>query len=218
MLQHELNRDLTALIDRSSQFPLRLSGEDMDNRRNFLTNIVGGIFAASTLPYITLAQGAEEPKTGEPKVVGDGDGTKVWAMGVMVTVKVKSEDTGGAYSVFEDLIPPGAGPVPHTHTKEDETIFVIEGKLRAWLGGKQYDVATGDFVHMPRGVQHYFKNVSEKPTRLLLSYTPGGFEQWFLDIGKPAADTDKSSPPITAEDIKRAIVAAEKYGVKFEKK
>ncbi len=65
-------------------------------------------------------------------------------MGVMVTVKVKAEDTGGAYSVFEDLIPPSAGPVPHTHTKEDETIFVIEGELRAWLGGKQYDVKTGD--------------------------------------------------------------------------
>lgn len=116
------------------------------------------------------------------------------------------------------MIPPGAGPVPHTHTKEDETIFVIEGKLRAWLGGKQYDVATGDFVHMPRGVQHYFKNVSDKPTRLLLSYTPGGFEQWFIDIGKPVTDKDEGPPQITPEDIKRAVVAAEKYGVKFEKK
>ena len=83
------------------------------------------------------------------------------------------------------MIPPGAGSVPHTHTKEDETIFVLEGELRAWLGGKQYDMKAGDFVHMPRGVQHYFKNVSDEPTRLLLSYTPGGFEQWFLDVGKP---------------------------------
>lgn len=190
----------------------------MDNRRNFSTITVGGLVAASTQPQIALAQGAEERKTGEPKVVGDGDGTKVWAMGVLVTVKVKSEDTGGAYSVFEDMIPPGAGPVPHTHTKEDETIFVIEGKLRAWLGGKQYDVATGDFVHMPRGVQHYFKNVSDKPTRLLLSYTPGGFEQWFLDIGTPVTDKDQLPPQITPEAIKRAVVAAEKYGVKFEKK
>lgn len=116
------------------------------------------------------------------------------------------------------MIQPGTGSVPHTHTKEDETIFVIEGELRAWLGSKQYDVKAGDFVHMPRGVQHYFKNVSEKPTRLLLTYTPGGFEQWFLDIGKPVVGTDEKPPEIKPEDIKRAVAAAKKCGVKFEKK
>ncbi len=133
------------------------------------------------------------------------EGKKVWAMGVLVTVKVNAEDSGGAYSVFEDMIPPGAGPVPHTHTKEDETIYVLEGELRAWLGGKQYDMKTGDFVHMPRGVQHYFKNVSDEPTRLLLSYTPGGFEQWFLDVGKPLSATSrnhrKSSPKTSSRPL-----------------
>lgn len=90
--------------------------------------------------------------------------------------------------------------------------------MRAWLGGKQYDVQAGDFVHMPRGVQHYFKNVSQKPTRLLLSYTPGGFEQWFLDIGKSVAETNETPPEIKPEDIKRAVAAVEKYCVNFEKK
>ncbi len=144
----------------------------MNGRRSFLASTMGGIAAASVFPDVVRAQTAVESKPGEPKIVSDGQGTQVWAMGVLVTVKVTAADTGGAYSVFEDLIPPGAGPVPHTHTKEDETIFVLEGKLRAWLGGKQYDVQTGDFVHMPRGVQHYFRNVSEAPTRLLLTYTP----------------------------------------------
>jgi quercetin dioxygenase-like cupin family protein len=190
----------------------------MKNRRCFLSSSVGGLLGAATLSQMTLAQGVEEPKVGEPKVVGAGQGTVIWAMGVMVTIKVKSEDTGGAYSIFEDWIPPGAGPVPHTHSKEDETIYVIEGKLRAWLGGKQYDVTTGDVVHMPRGVQHYFKNVSDKPTRLLLSYTPGGFEQWFLDIGTPVTEKNEAPPPATPEAIKRAVAAAESYGVRFEKK
>jgi uncharacterized RmlC-like cupin family protein len=116
------------------------------------------------------------------------------------------------------VIPPGAGPVPHTHAREDETIFVVEGELRAWLGGKQYDLKAGDFVHMPCGVQHYFRTAGEKPTRLLLSYTPGGFEEWFLDIGKPATGREEKPPEVTPEDIKRAVAAAEKYGVKFEKK
>ncbi|MFO1021837.1 MAG: quercetin 2,3-dioxygenase [Planctomycetales bacterium] len=190
----------------------------MQQRRTFLQSGLGVVALAAADGCLTNALAEEKPRVGTPKVVKESDGTKVWAMGVQVTVKVQSEETGGAYSAFEDLIPPGAGPVPHTHTKEDETIFVIDGKLRAWLGGKQFDVATGDFVHMPRGVQHYFRNVSDKPTRLLLSYTPGGFEQWFLDIGKPVADADQLPPEITPEDIKRAVAAAEKYGVKFEKK
>lgn len=189
----------------------------MIDRRTFLKTNAGGIVAASFLPYVAHAQDADESKLGEPKVVSEGAGTQVWAMGVLVTVKLKAADTGGAYSVFEDYIPPGAGPVPHTHTKEDETIFVLEGKLRAWLGGKQYDVKVGDFVHMPRGVRHYFKNVTDEPTRLLLTYTPGGFEQWFLDIGKAATPGSKVSPEITADDIKKAVAQAQKYGVQFSK-
>ncbi|MDX1961863.1 MAG: quercetin 2,3-dioxygenase [Pirellulales bacterium] len=187
----------------------------MGDRRTFLTNTASGIVTASILPQFALAQGADKPNSGIPKIVSKGDGTQVWAMGVLVTVMVTAADTGGAYSVFEDFIPPGAGPVPHTHTKEDETIFVLEGKLRAWLGGKQYDVKIGDFVHMPRGVQHYFKNVSDEPTRMLLTYTPGGFEQWFLDIGKAATPDSKVAPVITPDDITKAVAQAKKYGVQF---
>lgn len=138
-------------------------------------------------------------------------------MGVLVTVKVKAVDTDGAYSVFEDYIPPGKGPVPHTHTKEDETIFVLEGELRAWLGPNEYNLQVGDFVHMPRGVQHYFKNVSDEPTKLLLTYTPGGFEQWFLDIGTTAEGGATIAPEIKAQDINRAVLEAKKYGVQFSK-
>ena len=189
----------------------------MNSRRAFFQTSLGAVASATAITSSGDADAQDKIALSAPKVSGS-EGTKVWAMGVLVTVKIRAEDTGGAYSVFEDLIPPGAGPVPHTHTREDETIFVLEGELRAWLGGKQYDVKAGDFVHMPRGVQHYFKNVSEKPTRLLLSYTPGGFEQWFLDIGTPVAGTDEKGPAIKPEDIKRAVSSAEKYGVKFEKK
>ena len=190
----------------------------MNSRRAFLQTSLGVVAGATALTSVGDSIADDKNAVLKPKVVPEGEGTKVWAMGVLVTVKVRADDTGGAYSVFEDLIPPGAGPVPHTHTKEDETIFVIEGELRAWLGGTQYDVKAGDFVHMPRGVQHYFKNVSQKPTRLLLSYTPGGFEKWFLDIGTPAVGIDEKGPEIKPEDIKRAVTEAEKYGVKFEKK
>jgi quercetin dioxygenase-like cupin family protein len=195
----------------------------MNSRRQFLQAASFGAVAGPALTTIAIAQEAprqepvKEMPNATPMVVGPGDGTRVWAMGVHVTIKVRSKDTNGAYSIFEDIIPPGAGPVPHTHTKEDETIFVIEGQLRAWLGGQQYDLKVGDFVHMPRGVEHYFKNVGDTHTRMLLSYTPGGFEQWFIDIGKPVGLDPKVSPPITNADIAEAVEAAKRYGVQFEK-
>jgi quercetin dioxygenase-like cupin family protein len=187
----------------------------MKSRRKFLSSAAGGLLAASSFPAGVFAQEDVSTTDGFPKVVRNSEGTRVWAMGILVTVKVRAADTGGAYSVFEDYIPPGAGPVPHTHTKEDETIFVLDGKLRAWLGGKEYNLQRGDFVHMPRGVQHYFKNVSDDPTRMLLSYTPGGFEQWFLDIGTAAESGSTVAPKITREDIKKAVAEAQIYGVKF---
>ena len=195
----------------------------MENRRGFLKASSAGILLGSSLSTTTLAQdkSGNESTTASattvPKVVANGDGTKVWAMGVLVTIKVRASDTNDAYSVFEDFVPPGSGPVPHTHTKEDETIFVLEGELRAWLGGQQHDLKAGDFVHMPRGVEHYFKNVSSKPTRMLLTYTPGGFEQWFLDVGIPVSAGSDPPPSNTSAEIQKAVAAAQKYGVRFRK-
>lgn len=195
----------------------------MENRRGFLKASSAGILLGSSLSTTTLAQdkSGNESTTASantvPKVVASGDGTKVWAMGVLVTIKVRASDTNDAYSVFEDLVPPGSGPVPHTHTKEDETIFVLEGELRAWLGGQQHDLKAGDFVHMPRGVEHYFKNTSSKPTRMLLTYTPGGFEQWFLDVGIPISIGSDAPPKTTSADIQAAGAAAQRYGVQFRK-
>lgn len=183
------------------------------DRRAFLR--AGVMVAAGALvPSVALGQ-ASKPLP-SPVVARSGTGTKIWAMGIHVTIRVVSEQTGGVYSVFEDIVPPGAGPVPHTHTREEETLYVLEGTLRAWLGGRQHDLEVGDFVHMPRGVEHYYKNVSHTPTRLLLSYTPGGFERWFLDIGTPAKAPDEP-PEVDDEGIRRAVAAARQYGVEFRK-
>ena len=82
----------------------------------------------------------------------------------------------------------------------------------------QHDVETGDFVHMPRGVQHYFKNISDKPTKMLLTYTPGGFEEWFKIVGKPVEGESLVPPKLEQEDLQRAVAAATQFGVKFEPK
>ncbi|TAG07600.1 MAG: cupin domain-containing protein [Verrucomicrobia bacterium] len=184
-------------------------------RRNFLKT--SAVWLA--LPFGGSIAVAEEIKAiSQPKIVGPNDGTCVWAMGIHVKVRVTSDDTAGAYSTFEDVVPPGAGPPPHIHSREDENMFVLEGELEANLGGKIHTVGAGTFIHMPKGVSHSFKNKTNKPARMLLTYTPAGFEKWFFEIGTPTT-ADATDHPIqpTPGDIKRAVASAITYGVTFVK-
>lgn len=192
----------------------------MNQRRDFLAHSGVGLISGLVLSSKAMAQepAKQSRVASEPLVVNANDKTPVWAMGIRVTVMVTAEETDGAYSVFEDIIPPGGGPPPHTHSREDETIFVMQGELRAWLGGVRYDVKAGDFVHMPRGVQHYFKNVSDRPTKMLLTYTPGGFEEWFEIVGKPVEGDSMAPPELERADLQRAVAAAATFGVKFAPK
>jgi quercetin dioxygenase-like cupin family protein len=179
-------------------------------RRHFL---LAGAGALGLAPI--SASAAESAAPMAPKIIPPGEGKAVWAMGVHVTLKVISEETGGAYAAFEDIVPPNAGPPPHTHTKEDETMLVLEGELEVTLGEKTQTVKAGTFIHMPRGVPHNFKNRSDKPARMFLTYTPGGFEKWFLEVGTPAADANSPAPKPTPDDLKKAVAAAQTYGVRF---
>lgn len=154
----------------------------------------------------------------EPHLVPAGKGQAVWALGVRVTVKADSRATGGGYAVVEDLVGPGRGPPLHTHTREDETLYVLAGEVEVVLGDQRHRARPGDFVHMPRGVPHGFEGVGAGPARVLTVFTPGGFEQWFLDIGRPAADPDTEPPDVTPEDARKAAEVAAGYGVTYARK
>lgn len=186
---------------------------DKSTRRQFLRRS-SGILA---LPSLAVA--ADSNTATKPKIVLPGEGRTVWAMGIQVTVRVTADDTAGAYSVFEDLVPPGGGPPLHVHSREDETMFVLEGELEAQLGDQIATVTPGTFIHMARGTPHRFKNLKDKPARMLLSYTPGGFEKWFFEIGTPAPSGASTPPPHpSAEEVQRALAAAERFGVTFIRK
>ena len=189
----------------------------MQYRRQFLIGS-SGLAAGTTLSWLT-GSAAEEPAKRpapltKPRLVKDDEGETVWVMaGVRITVKLRAEDTGGTYSVFEDWIPPGAGPPLHTHTREHESMYVLEGAVRAMLDDQTFDLEPGSLLHMPLGIPHAFKNVSDKPARLVLTYTPGGFERLFLEFGKPAKRGDTTPPKFTEDEVKRTLAAAEGYGV-----
>ena len=96
-----------------------------------------------------------------------------------ITHKVTAEDFGGAFTITEAGLPPGAMIPPHTHTREDECNFVLEGELTFDVGGEIVVASAGSFVLKPRGVYHAFCNTGTGPNRHLEIHTPGEFEDYY---------------------------------------
>ena len=112
-----------------------------------------------------------------------GEGKSNSMMGVNLTFKAVSEDTGGAWAFFEYQAPPGfGGPPPHLHRKMIEAFYVIEGQLEVTLGEKSVKLGPGAFALIPPGVAHTFANRESSPTVFLGLLSPGGFERYFEEL------------------------------------
>ena len=97
--------------------------------------------------------------------------------------KARGEQTGGALTALENVIPPGTGPPLHVHAGQDEAWWVVAGAVRFQLGEEVADAGPGTFVWVPRGVAHAFRNDGEAPARLLVLFTPAGMEPFFDAMG-----------------------------------
>jgi quercetin dioxygenase-like cupin family protein len=75
--------------------------------------------------------------------------------------------------------------------------------------------ATGDFITIPRGTVHCFKNEGNRIMKMILTFVPAGIDKWFEEVLEPAHDRTATPPPTTQELIDRMIAAAPRYGIEF---
>jgi quercetin dioxygenase-like cupin family protein len=121
-----------------------------------------------------------------------------WMLDLLWLVLADGRETGGAYSVMEQLMPQGSGPpIPHIHPI-DEWFYVIEGELTLKLGGQTVAGRAGDFLWIPRGTVHLF-TVTSQLCRALNGYTPAGFEQVIIGLADPA-ERRELPPPMGKPD------------------
>jgi len=129
-----------------------------------------------------------------------------WFLGVVTAVRATGDQTKGEYSLFEQLLPPGIGMPLHVHHNEDETFFVLEGKVTIWIGGQRIDARPGTWVFGPRDVPHAFRGEGETAARLLLTLNPSGFEHFIYALGEK---TQPTAPP----DMEHVLSVAKQHGV-----
>ena len=172
---------------------------------------------------VDIAQGHETRAVGEVERenavahIPPGESRRsLWVLGELVTYKISSQRTGGAYSLFEAATHPGAGPPPHIQHREDESFYVLEGEFEFLSGEETLRVGVGSLLYVPKGTLHAHKNVGEGVGRMLMSQTPGGlYERFFEAVGK--AVDDDGGPFVFAHqpDVGRVVEVAAEYGIEI---
>ena len=153
--------------------------------------------------------------TAQPLHRPAGTGEAYWGPGDRYTFLVTGEETGGAYFVMEAWVPPGGGPGPHVHTREDETFYLVDGTIEFLLGEEIVVAGPGDFVHVPRGVVHRFRNAGTEEARIVLTFTPSGIEDFFRETLATTEPGAEDVPDNVDEVNARYAEAAARYGMEF---
>ena len=118
-----------------------------------------------------------------------------------VTTKVGAHETNGRYSLMTWVAAPKTGSPPHVHARYDETFYVVEGPIAFVLGTESITLETGDFVRVPAGTRHAFRNDSEKPVEMLVGLIPGGMEELFYKYRTDAREFDLQGFVREARDL-----------------
>ncbi len=135
--------------------------------------------------------------------------------GDRVTILLEGSDTGGAYTVIETLTPPGAGPPPHLHHREEERFLLISGELTFHLGGEARVLKAGDTIIGPRGIAHHFVNTGASDAIFVVVIVPAGIEHFFDGAGMPLPGREARPIPFTPGDGPRLLAAAKVHGIEI---
>jgi|SRR5579864_4104173 len=144
-----------------------------------------------------------------------GEGRTVAVVGDIYRFLATGEDTNGKYALWEAIVPPGGGPPPHVHSREEEGFYILEGEITITIGDKHLVARAGIFANMPVGTPHSFKNESSKPAKMLISVAPAGLEKMFFEFGVPLSEGSTTALLPTKEEIEKLLAIAPSYGIKI---
>ncbi len=142
-------------------------------------------------------------------VIAPDAGDNLRVMGDLITFKLRAQDTGGAFTLFEGRVAPGSAEPVHFHTREDETFYVLAGSVAFLIGETWRDVPVGTVVHVPRGTIHGFRNTGATEAHLLVLNVPGGLHEELF------AAMSEVPPPASPEDGAALIALGHRYATEI---
>ena len=144
-----------------------------------------------------------------------GEGKALWFLGGLYDIRMSSKESGGRVTVMEFTIPAGSGSPPHIHHDADETVYVAEGTARFHIDDQTVEAGTGAVLHFPKGTAEWFENAGSGSLRLVVTYTPGGIDEFFSEVGEPAPTRTVPPPPTSEPEVARLAAVASKYSLEI---
>lgn len=153
--------------------------------------------------------------TRKPTFKASEQGQTVAVVGDVYRFLATGEETGGKYAMFEAWVPPGGGPPPHIHEREEEGFYILEGEITFHIGDECLVATKGMFASLPVGIAHAFKNESDQPARMLITVAPAGLEKMFLAVGASLPPGSTTASPPSRDEIDRLLAVAPDYGIEI---
>jgi quercetin dioxygenase-like cupin family protein len=108
-----------------------------------------------------------------------------WYKGMLHSQMAESADNNGALDIVISRMRRGTEPLPHIHSREDESFYVVAGKIRVYIGGEVFSVTAGECIFLPRRKAHAWLITSQE-VHTIAVITPGGFNDALKKLGAPA--------------------------------
>ena len=125
---------------------------------------------------------------------------------------MSAEDTQGAYTVMEAIVPPDSGSGRHRHWSFDEAAFILDGRFECFVDGSQKELSAGESVYWPRGAIHQFRSIGPGDGRILFICSPGKIFEDFINQLSTSGVESGTAVSGAAVDF-RAIAA--RHGIEF---
>ncbi|SNY66113.1 cupin domain-containing protein [Paractinoplanes atraurantiacus] len=110
-----------------------------------------------------------------PELVYPTNGTRVHYLST-------GASTNGLFGLYRWECGPGVtGPDPHFHHSLAESFYILNGVMSIYNGERWIEASPGDYVHVPPGGIHAFKNRSGAPVSMLLHFSPGAPREGYFE-------------------------------------
>jgi quercetin dioxygenase-like cupin family protein len=144
-------------------------------------------------------------------LLDENEGEAFWLLGMLQTIKISRQDTGGRYGLIEIVVPAGIGSPWHVHPEEDEWFYVLEGTMTFWVAETQLSLKAGSFAFGPMGVPHTFY-AEAGGAKALVGFAPAQFEGFLREVGEPAPARVLPPPLEGHPDMARLAPIAKRNG------
>jgi quercetin dioxygenase-like cupin family protein len=126
----------------------------------------------------------------KPYSLAPDDGKKIHSQGTLVVIKATSEQTSGAFNMFDVTYQPGYTTSLQIHYAEDVAVYILEGALTIFWGSDKNEAVAGSYFYQPRGIPHGFRVEGDTPARILYMTFPAGMDQFVIEQGQLAPDCE----------------------------